>query len=146
MKWFVKSFDELSTLELYTILKARVDVFVVEQHCHYPDLDDLDKVALHIWAENNHQLMAYCRIFPPDIKYPEASIGRVLTTQEFRKKGLGKILVTKAIASIKEHFDSTEIKISAQDYLIEFYQSFGFVSTGKKYLEDDIPHTEMLMQ
>ena len=143
MKWFIKSFDELSTSELYAILKARVDVFVVEQHCHYPDLDDLDKVALHIWAENNHQLAAYCRVFPPGIKYSDASIGRVLTTQEFRKKSLGKSLVTKAISSIQEQFDTVKIKISAQDYLIDFYQSFGFVSTGKKYLEDDIPHTEM---
>ena len=142
--WQIKTFDELSTSELYKLLKARVDVFVVEQNCPYPDLDNYDEVAVHLWAEENGNILAYCRIFNQGIKYPETSIGRVLTTENGRGKSLGKQLIKYAVETIENRFHHSQIRISAQDYLLKFYSEFGFKDTGKKYLEDDIPHTEML--
>ncbi|WP_394368404.1 GNAT family N-acetyltransferase [Kaistella gelatinilytica] len=142
--WKIKSFEELSTKELYEILKVRQEVFVVEQTCYYLDADGSDKKAAHIWAEQNDQIIAYCRVFEPGIKYAEASIGRVLTHPSYRNLNLGKILVRIAIDTIEGRFRTTDIKISAQDYLLKFYSDFGFIATEHKYLEDDIPHTEMV--
>ena len=141
--WKIKSFEEITTSELYEIIKARVDVFVVEQDCPYPDLDDYDQKALHLWAEQDQKVLAYCRIFNQGIKYTETSIGRVLTTEKGRGKNLGKQLIQYAVETIENRFRTSEIRISAQDYLLRFYSGFGFEDTGKKYLEDNIPHTEM---
>ncbi len=141
--WKIKSFEEITTSELYEIIKARVDVFVVEQDCPYPDLDDYDQKALHLWAEQDQKVLAYCRIFNKGIKYPETSIGRVLTTEKGRGKNFGKQLIQYAVETIENRFRTSEIRISAQDYLLRFYSGFGFEDTGKKYLEDNIPHTEM---
>lgn len=142
--WKIKTFDEFTVPELYQVLKARVDVFVVEQNCPYLDLDDYDQKAVHIWAEENGKVLAYCRVFDKGIKYHETSIGRVLTTENARGKSLGKLLIQYAVETIENRFHTPEIRISAQDYLLKFYAGFGFEDTGKKYLEDDIPHTEML--
>lgn len=141
--WKIKTFSELTTVELYEIIKARVNVFVVEQDCPYPDLDDYDQKAIHLWAEKEGEVLAYCRIFDRDIKYPETSIGRVVTTENGRGTGLGKQLISYAIDVIENRLRTSEVRISAQDYLLKFYSSFGFEDTGKKYLEDNIPHTEM---
>mgnify|MGYP003602809362 CR=1 FL=1 len=141
--WKIKTFDELTTSELYQIIKARVDVFVVEQNCPYPDLENYDQKAIHIWAENDGEVLAYCRIFDKGIKYTETSIGRVLTTENGRGKNLGKQLIQYAVEVIENRFNTPEIRISAQDYLLRFYSYFGFEETEKKYLEDNIPHTEM---
>lgn len=141
--WKIKTFSELTTTELYEIIKARVNVFVVEQDCPYPDLDDYDQKAIHLWAEKEGEVLAYCRIFDKGIKYPETSIGRVITTENGRGTGLGKQLISYAIDVIENRLGTTEVRISAQDYLLKFYSGFGFVDTGKKYLEDNIPHTEM---
>nr|WP_152909133.1 GNAT family N-acetyltransferase [Chryseobacterium sp. Hurlbut01] len=143
LSWKIKSFEEITTSELYEIIKARVDVFVVEQDCPYPDLDDYDQKALHLWAEKDQKVLAYCRIFNKGIKYPETSIGRVLTTEKGRGKNFGKQLIQYAVETIENRFRTSEIRISAQDYLLRFYSGFGFEDTGKKYLEDNIPHTEM---
>lgn len=142
--WNIKSFEEFTVPELYAIIKARVDVFVVEQNCPYPDLDGYDQQALHLWAEEDGNVLAYCRIFGRGIKYDETSIGRVLTTAQARGKNLGKQLINYAVQAIENRFHTPEIRISAQDYLLKFYSGFGFEDTGKKYLEDDIPHTEMI--
>jgi len=141
--WNIKSFDELTVPELYAIIKARVDVFVVEQDCPYPDLDNYDQKALHLWAEKGGEVLAYCRIFDRGIKYPETSIGRVITTENGRGTGLGKQLIQYALEIIENRLGTSEVRISAQDYLLRFYSGFGFEDTGKKYLEDNIPHTEM---
>lgn len=141
--WRIKSFEELTTSELYEIIKARVDVFVVEQNCPYPDLDDYDQKAIHLWAEQDNRVLAYCRIFDRGIKYNETSIGRVLTSEKGRGKNLGKQLIKYAVETIENRFKTSEVRISAQDYLLKFYSDFGFEDTGKKYLEDNIPHTEM---
>ncbi|AZB34619.1 MULTISPECIES: GNAT family N-acetyltransferase [Chryseobacterium] len=142
--WKIKTFDEFTVPELYAVLKARIDVFVIEQNCPYPDLDNYDQKAVHIWAEEDGEVLAYCRIFDKGIKYNEASIGRVLTTELARGKSLGKLLIKYAVETIENRFRTSEIRISAQDYLLKFYGDFGFEDTGKKYLEDDIPHTEMI--
>ncbi|MBP2617198.1 GNAT family N-acetyltransferase [Chryseobacterium jejuense] len=142
--WKIKTFDEFTVPELYSVLKARIDVFVIEQNCPYPDLDNYDQKAVHIWAEENGDVLAYCRIFDKGIKYDETSIGRVLTTEKARGKSLGKLLIKYAVDTIENRFHTPEIRISAQDYLLKFYGDFGFEDTGKKYLEDDIPHTEMV--
>lgn len=144
--WKIKTFEEFTVPELYNVLKARINVFVVEQNCPYPDLDDYDQKAVHIWAEQDGEVLANCRIFDKGIKYPEASIGRVLTTEKARGKNLGKQLIAYAIETIEARFRTDQIRISAQDYLLKFYGEFGFEDTGKKYLEDDIPHTEMFYQ
>lgn len=142
--WKIKTFDEFTVPELYAVLKARIDVFVVEQNCPYPDLDGYDQKAIHIWAEEDGEVLANCRIFDKGIKYDEPSIGRVLTTEKARGKSLGRQLIQYAVETIENRFYTPEIRISAQDYLLKFYEDFGFEDTGKKYLEDDIPHTEML--
>lgn len=142
--WKIKTFDEFTVPELYAVLKARIDVFVIEQNCPYPDLDNYDQKAAHIWGEEDGEVLAYCRIFDKGIKYDEASIGRVLTTELARGKSLGKLLIKYAVETIENRFRTSEIRISAQDYLLKFYGDFGFEDTGKKYMEDDIPHTEMI--
>lgn len=141
--WKIKNFDEFTVPELYAVIKARIDVFVVEQNCPYPDLDSYDQKAVHIWAEENGEVLASCRIFPEGIKYPETSIGRVLTTENARGKNLGRQLIKYAVETIENRFKTSQVRISAQDYLLKFYGEFGFEDTGKKYLEDGIPHTEM---
>lgn len=142
--WKIKSFEKLSTKELYEILKIRQEVFIVEQTCYYLDADGYDERALHIWAEKEDKVVAYCRIFPQGIKYSETSVGRVLTNPEFRNLELGKTLMKFALETINTRFKTKECRISAQDYLLKFYKNFGFTDTGKKYLEDNIPHTEMV--
>lgn len=142
--WKIASFDQLSTAELYAILKLRSEVFVVEQNCPYLDADGFDADAVHLWAEKEKDVVAYCRIFGPGIKYKECSIGRVLTPERYRRNRYGKMLMFLALQTIESRFQTNAVRISAQDYLSRFYAEFGFRDTGKKYLEDNIPHTEML--
>lgn len=142
--WKIKTFDALSSTELYELLKLRQEVFIVEQACPYLDADGTDLHALHLWAEIDGHFAAYCRIFPNEIKYAETSIGRVLTHPNYRRLSLGKTLMRIAIGTISARFPGHAIKISAQDYLLHFYESFGFEETGNRYLEDDIPHSEMI--
>lgn len=142
--WKIKPFEKLTVPEFHAIAKARIDVFIVEQNCPYPDLDGADDKAVHIWAEYNSEIIAYCRIFQTGLKYKEASIGRVLTNQNFRKMDFGRILMKLAIGTIEARFRTYSIKISAQNYLLHFYADFGFTTLGESYLEDEIPHTEMI--
>lgn len=144
MVWKIKSFEKLAIKELYAILKIRQEVFIVEQTCYYLDADGYDEKAIHIWGEKDEEIVAYCRIFEPKIKYPESSLGRVLTNPSYRNLKLGKVLLKIALNTIEVKFNTPNVRISAQDYLLRFYSEFGFISTGVEYLEDDIPHTEML--
>lgn len=141
--WKVKIFDDITTKELYNILKVRQEVFVVEQEAAYLDADDTDQKAIHIWAEKDDKVVAYCRIFDQGVKYKETSIGRVLTHPDYRKLKLGRTLVGYAVDTIENRYKTSAIRISAQNYLIKFYEDFEFISTDKKYLEDNLPHTEM---
>ena len=143
MKWKVKHYNELKSDVLYDILKERVDVFVVEQECPYPEIDGKDKDSFHLWAEENGEILAYTRLLPPGISYEEASIGRVLVRMDHRGKGLGRKLMKNSIEYVLNEMGENEIRISAQERLHDFYVSLGFEQVSEMYLEDDIPHIEM---
>ncbi|MBY0574807.1 MAG: GNAT family N-acetyltransferase [Undibacterium sp.] len=144
--WQLLTFEQLNTTQLYAILKARSAVFILEQNCPYQDIDDLDQMSLHLIAwSSDGQLAAYLRVVPPGLKYPEASLGRVITSQAARGSGIGKQLLTHGIAACREKHPQHNIRIAAQQYLEKFYQSFGFVTVSDSYLEDGIPHIEMLI-
>ncbi len=140
----IKSFSELTSNELYAILQLRSEVFVVEQNCVYQDIDFKDQKALHIIGFKNDKVIAYTRIFKPGDYFKIASIGRVLVAKNERKYGYGHIIIKHSITAIKNNFNETTIKISAQKYLKEFYESHKFIQVGKEYLEDGIPHIGML--
>lgn len=140
----VKAFDKLTTIELYEILKLRSQVFVVEQDCVYQDLDNKDKEALHVIGFDADKIVAYTRIFNTNTYFTEASIGRVVVDEAYRKKGLGLAIMKASIEAVKVYFKTNTIKISAQTYLIKFYNSLGFKVEGSPYLEDGIPHTAMI--
>lgn len=146
MNWLFKKFDELTPFELYAILQLRNEVFVVEQNCVYQDADNKDPLSYHLMAWENNKLFAYTRIIPPGIAYAEASIGRVVTSPAIRKTGIGRELMQVSLEKITDLFGNSPVRIGAQQYLEKFYSSLGFQSTGKLYLEDGIPHVEMLKQ
>ncbi len=146
MNWKLKTFDELTANELYEILKLREDIFIVEQNCVYHDLDSKDKVSHHLFAEDDGQVVAYLRILPRGVKYPEVSIGRVVTKETHRRFGLGVQMLERAQQFIKESLGETEIRISAQAHLQGFYGSVGFKTQSDIYLEDGIDHVEMFCQ
>ena len=139
----IKRFNELSTLELYSLLQLRSEVFVVEQNCVYQDVDGKDDNAIHVLGFLDNELASYSRIFDKGIYFEEASIGRVVVSPKHRDKKLGHDLMQVSIAAVKEHFNEHNITISAQEYLKKFYESHGFVQTSEMYLEDDIPHIQM---
>ena len=141
---FTKSFSELTTNELYSILQLRSEVFVVEQDCVYQDVDDKDQKALHVIGFKNNKLVAYTRIFKPGDYFKNASIGRVVVAKNEREFGYGHEIIKHSIEAIKNHFSETAIKISAQTYLKKFYESHGFQQVGEEYLEDGIPHIGMI--
>jgi ElaA protein len=146
MNWICKYFEELSLKELYEIGRLRQEVFVLEQNCPYVDFDGKDYFCYHLMGMDDlGKLVAYSRIVPKGISYEDyISIGRVITSGLVRKSGLGRILMQESISACEKLFGKYDIKISAQTYLLKFYQSLDFESTGKEYLEDDIPHTEMI--
>ena len=139
-------YNELTTNQLYNILKLRAEVFVVEQNCAYQDLDNKDNKALHLIGEINNEIIAYTRIFKKGDYFTNSSIGRVLVKKEFRKKELGKAIMEKSIEIIKKNTKEEKIEISAQKYLTKFYKDLGFKKTGKEYLEDNIPHIKMMLK
>ncbi len=142
--WTCTIFSALTTLELYKILQLRNEVFIVEQNCPYQDCDEKDFAAHHLCAWQNNQLVAYTRLLPPGISYPEqASIGRVLTALSVRRQNLGKELMTRSIREIYTLFGRVDIAIGAQFYLKNFYEAFSFIQASELYLEDDIPHIRM---
>jgi len=144
LNWSYLHFNEISTLEMYEILKLRSLVFVVEQNCVYLDVDDKDISAFHLCGKIDDKLVAYVRILPPGISYAEASIGRVLTHPDYRTNGYGIELMNLAIEKTLTTFGVDSIKIGAQCYLLKFYNNLGFKASGESYLEDGIPHREML--
>ncbi len=145
LTWVYKSFDELTTRELYAILHLRNEVFVVEQNCVYQDVDFKDIKSYHLMAFDGDLLAAYSRILPPELSFDEASIGRVITAPSYRGRGIGVTLIEKGIKAVLATYITKEIKIGAQLYLKKFYEGFGFVQTSEVYLEDGIEHIDMLM-
>ncbi len=138
----VKNTNELSPKELIDILKARTAVFVVEQNCPYQEVDDDDYNDLHVCLVEDNNLKAYTRIID---KGDHITFGRVLVVKQYRKDGLGKKIVAATIEEIKTRFPNQPIQIQAQAYLQKFYSKFGFKAISDVYLEDNIPHLDMLL-
>ncbi len=143
--WKLYRFEELTAEILYNILALRAEVFIVEQECAYLDPDGKDKSSLHLCGFSENYLIAYARIIPPGIIYKETSIGRVLSKLTVRGKGLGRLLMKKAIEAGFSEFPKSNIRISAQLYLQKFYEELGFKKVTDPYLEDNIPHVGMLL-
>ena len=139
----VKSFKELTTKDVYAVLQLRSEIFVVEQNCVYQDIDGKDFKAFHVLGYKDNNLVAYTRIFKPGDYFKEASIGRVVVKKSERKHKYGYVIMQESIAAVKEHLQETTIKISAQKYLLKFYNNLGFKEEGEEYLEDGIPHMVM---
>ena len=143
MNLYIKHFSELTTMELYRILRARAEIFVVEQDCVYQDLDNKDLNAWHVWYEDEDGVAAYCRVLDKGVSYEnEGSIGRVITVK--RGTGLGYKVMMEGIRVAEEKFGQTSLRISAQQYAQGFYEKCGFVRVSEPYLEDDIPHVQMV--
>lgn len=151
ISWYLKSYDDLTNLEIYQIFKMRVDVFVVEQDCPYSDLDGKDIMpgVLHFFGvddqrEANENMIAYSRILPPDVSYPDMpSMGRVVTSHAARGTGAGHEMLEKAVAILDEKWPNLTCHISAQSHLQSYYNRQNFFAVGEEYLEDDIPHIGM---
>jgi ElaA protein len=139
-----KTFQQLTTDELYAILQLRSEVFVVEQNCVYQDIDGKDQKALHVLGFKNNVLVAYTRLFKPGDYFENASIGRVVVSQNERQHKYGYEIMKASIEAILNYFNEMTIKISAQEYLVKFYTNLGFKTIGSSYLEDGIPHVAMI--
>lgn len=144
MNWNIKKFEELKVEEVYKILEKRNEIFIVEQKCAYQDCDSKDKKSYHLYLEDNDEILCYLRILPKNVSYKEISIGRVLVDKNYRGNGIAKKMMLKAINFIEQNLGEKEIKIQAQAYLSNFYKSLGFKEVSKEYLEDSIPHIDML--
>lgn len=144
MIWNWRHFDALTKTELYDAMQLRQMVFVVEQECPYLDADGRDAGNHHVLGYDNQELVAYARVLAPGVVYAEVCISRVVSAPSMRRAGVGRLLMSECLKRIHAHYGDVAIRISAQAYLLAFYESFGFVATGKSYLEDGIPHEEML--
>lgn len=143
MQLYVKRFQELTTDELYAILKLRVDVFVVEQRCPYPELDDLDRASLHVWLEDEAGIEAYVRVLDKGVKSLNAALGRVIAVR--RRMGLGTKIVQAGIDAAREVFGADAVYVEAQTYASGLYEKLGFRQVSEEFLEDGIPHIRMLI-
>lgn len=137
----IKRFHQLSLDELYQILKLRVDVFVVEQNCAYPELDDRDQEAHHLYLQDETTICSYLRIYYPEVT--KAAIGRVVTSGKYRGQGLSRKIMESALHFLQGEKQIRSIYLQAQEHLSAFYASFGFEKTSDIYLEDGIPHVDM---
>ncbi|MDZ4823550.1 MAG: GNAT family N-acetyltransferase [Flavobacteriales bacterium] len=145
LHWHTSAFHDLTPNELYEILALRISVFVVEQNCSYQEADGKDQESYHLFAnDESGKTVAYLRLVKPGISYDEWSIGRVVSDPNARMKGLGKEVMKRGLEWIHTHHGKLPVRISAQLYLKMFYEDFGFVQVSESYLEDDIPHIEML--
>ncbi|MCL6293464.1 GNAT family N-acetyltransferase [Jejuia spongiicola] len=140
----VKTFQQLTTQELYDLLQLRSEIFVVEQDCVYQDIDGKDQKSLHVIGFKSNKIVAYTRVFKSGDYFNYASIGRVAVVKNERQYKYGYDIMKASIEAIKNHFNETKIKISAQVYLKKFYTNLGFKVIGDEYLEDDIPHIAMI--
>ena len=143
MIWQIKRFDKLTPNELYDVVKLRLEVFIGEQGCSYEDLDDRDKEASHVFLYDADNVVAYCRILDAGVAYDETSIGRVCVHKNYRNQGLAREMMQKAMEYVKDENKDNQIKISAQSYILPFYESLGFEAISEPYLEEGIEHRKM---
>lgn len=141
MEFQAKNFNELTTVQLYEILKVRAEIFIVEQNINYQDMDDIDYKSRHFFLEENNKIIAYARAFCYTDDESVVKIGRVLTLKH--GIGLGKILLEQCIADIKENSKCRTIHISAQKHAVGFYEKFGFKATSDEFMEEGIVHVCM---
>lgn len=146
IEWTCKDFKLLTPFELYAIIRLRNEVFVVEQNCIFQDADNKDQKSYHLLGMYQTKLAAYARLVPAGVSYEYVSIGRIVTSPEMRSQGAGKALLNEAIRRCNELFGEQSIKIGAQLYLKNFYESFGFRQTSDVYDEDGISHIEMITE
>lgn len=147
IKWTIKHFDELSALEYHHILYLRTEIFVVEQNCPYQEVDHKDLVAYHLYGSNSkNEVIAVTRILPQNVSYKEVSVGRVTIKKTHRGTGLADKLMNVTFSAVEQLFGKQPIRISAQEYLLNYYSRHGFKAVSETYLEDDIPHVEMLKE
>lgn len=144
MEFKLKRFNELTTDELYKLLRVRNEVFVVEQNCVYQDCDNKDYGAYHLFCEKDDEIIGCLRILNRGVSYEEVSIGRVLVKENYRGTGVSRDMMLKALRFIEEELKETEVRISAQVYIKKFYENVGFKIVSDEYLEDEIPHVQML--
>lgn len=151
LQWQFARLDNLSIHDWYTVSAARIEVFIIEQHCSFQDNDGADLFSWHLlgWSDVNaknskRELAAYCRLVDPGVKYPEPSIGRVVTPGAFRGRGYGKLLMIEALARHDSLYPGQANKIGAQHRLEKFYNELGFVTSSEIYIEDGIAHVEMV--
>jgi len=152
--WRIVRFNDLTARDVHDIYQARVEVFVLEQNCPFQDVDGADPACWHLFTRkgapekvadpNSFPIVAYCRIVPPGLKFAEPSSGRVLTTAAARGTGLGRVLMGEAVARTKALWPKEAIRIGAQARLEKFYNDFGFEKASDMYMEDGIPHIEMV--
>lgn len=142
MNLHIKKFEELTNIELYNLLKLRVNVFVVEQNCPNKELDDLDQNALHLWLEEQNNIIAYLRILDRGVESQFVSIGRVISSK--RNCGYGKLILEEGIKTAQELFKADKIYIEAQTYAKTFYEKSGFKQISEEFIMDGIPHIKML--
>lgn len=144
MNWKIKKFNELNIEEIYKILALRNEIFIVEQECPYLDCDDKDLNSYHLFLRENGEIVSYLRILEKGVSYDEISIGRVAVKKSYRGKGISRKMMLKAIEFIENNLSENTIKIQAQAYLLDFYSSLGFKAVSDEYLEDNIPHIDMI--
>ncbi|MBR0160285.1 MAG: GNAT family N-acetyltransferase [Oscillospiraceae bacterium] len=140
----IKRFHELTTEELYAILRLRVSVFVVEQNCPYMELDDLDREALHVWLEDEDGIEAYLRILNRGVESEHVAIGRVIAVK--RRRGLGTQILSEGIRAAREGFGADRIYLEAQTYARGLYEKQGFRQISDEFLLDGIPHVKMILK
>lgn len=146
MHWDYQSFDEINGIDLYELLKLRVDVFIVEQNCSYSELDNYDQEAIHVSCRDESGLIAYARLLPKRVKYNEPSIGRVIIRADKRGTGLAHILMENCKKHMKEIWAPDEIRLQAQSHLENFYSTHGFKTISEPYVDDQIPHVDMILR
>ncbi|HIE99744.1 MAG TPA: GNAT family N-acetyltransferase [Planctomycetes bacterium] len=148
LDWQWHEFTQLSSDQLYRILRLRQQVFIIEQRCAYGDIDNLDQGAFHLCGTDpaSHCLQACARVLPPRAVFEEASIGRVVTATDSRSCGLGHELMRRSVEFCRDRFTGTAIRISAQTHLQPFYTSHGFETVTTEHLIDGILHVEMLLR
>ena len=144
MELFVRRFDELDIHDLYEIMKLRCDVVIVEQECHYEDIDGRDINAIHVYLKDNNEIVGYLRILDKGVVFKEVSIGRVIAKR--RRVGIGSELLKAGLKAAKKYYNADKIKIEAQVYAKSFYERVGFKVCGAEFLEDGIPHVPMVVE
>ena len=144
MQLLVKHFTELSAAELYAILRARQDVFVVEQNCPFPEIDGKDLDAYHLWFEENGEILAYARVLDCGVSFETPAVGRVISIR--RREGLGSRILSEGIRIAREKYSAEAIMLEAQVYARKLYEKQGFVQVSEEFLEDGIPHIIMRLE